>query len=265
MIDEPHPGPLQEPTSVVARARRLIGSIGAGLLFVLFKFKWLLFAAYKLKFVATIGSMLVSVWAYSLLFGWRFAALFIVLLFVHEIGHALWLKKEGIATSPIVFLPFLGAMISMRSMPRDAYVEAKVGLAGPILGSLGALAVYLAGETINSPLLIAAAYTGFFLNLFNLLPVLPLDGGRAAAALSPKLWLAGFAVLLTLAGVRPNPVLLLIVVFGGIELWRRWRSRHNDAEYYKLTTRQRVLIGGTYLALVAALWLGMTASYVNRS
>ena len=114
---------------------------------------------------------------------------------MHELGHALWLRKEGIPAGMPVFIPFLGAVIGMKGMPRDAYVEAKVGLAGPVLGTLGAALVLGLGEYTNSDLLRAAGHTGFLLNLFNLLPIVPLDGGRAMAAIHPALWIAGIAGL----------------------------------------------------------------------
>ena len=98
-------------------------------------------------------------------------------------------------------------------------------MAGPILGSLGAAGVWAAGEAIDSQLLIALAFTGFFLNLFNLLPIVPLDGGRAVGALHPAIWGLGLVALLVLTLLAPNPILLLILVVGGLELWRRWRAR----------------------------------------
>ena len=101
----------------------------------LLKLKFLLFAVAKFGFVTTALTMVVSVGAYTLLWGWQFAALFVLLMFVHELGHALWMRKEGIPAGAPVFIPFLGAVISMRDRPRDAYVEAKVGLAGPVLGT----------------------------------------------------------------------------------------------------------------------------------
>ena len=118
--------------------------------------------------------MLVSVAAYALIWGWKFAVGFVALLFVHEMGHVIQLRREGIQASAPVFIPFLGAVVWAKSLGDDAAAEARVGLAGPILGSLGALACWIAGEALDSDLLVALAFTGFFLNLFNLLPVTPL-------------------------------------------------------------------------------------------
>ena len=166
----------------------------------------------NLKLFVTAGTALVSVAAYSIFFGWGFAAGFVVLLFVHEMGHVIALRREGIKASAPMFIPFMGAVITASRSADNALAEARVGLAGPILGTLGAAAVALVGELTGSSLLIALAYFGFFINLFNLLPVVPLDGGRAVAAMAPWMWFLGFGVLVALAILNPgNPILLIIV------------------------------------------------------
>ena len=108
-----------------------------------------------------------------------------LLIFVHEMGHVLQLRREGIKASAPMFIPFLGAVIWAKSLGDNAAAEARVGLAGPVLGSLGAAALIPVADATGNDLFTALAFTGFFLNLFNLLPVVPLDGGRAMAALSP--------------------------------------------------------------------------------
>ena len=164
--------------------RKLWAPIAAvGLL--IFKFKALVLALFKFKLFVTSGSMLVSIAAYSWIRGWRFAVGFVVLLLVHELGHVLELRRQGIPASAPLFIPFLGAVVGLKKLPPDVWREAQVALAGPILGSLGALAFWIAGEATGSDLLVALAFTGFFLNLFNLLPVTPLDGGRAVGGRAP--------------------------------------------------------------------------------
>ena len=258
-----HPqGPLR------SWARRIGGPIIAaaviGFQWIL-KLKFLLFAVAKFGFVTTALTMVVSVGAYTLLWGWRFAALFVVLLFVHELGHALWLKREGIPSGAPVFIPFLGALISMRGRPHNAYVEAKVGLAGPVLGTIGAALVLAVGEYQNSDLLRAAAHTGFLLNLFNLLPIVPLDGGRAMAAIHPALWIAGLAGLAALLVFSPNAILILILLLGGREAWVRWRTRKDTAtaSYYTVSVAHRAIIATLYIGIAAACVLGMRAGYVT--
>jgi Zn-dependent protease len=177
------------------------------------------------------------------------------------------LRRQGVPASAPLFIPFLGAVVGMKGMPHDAWREAQVALGGPILGSLGTLAVWGAGEATGSELLVALAFTGFFLNLFNLLPIVPLDGGRAMAAVHPAFWAAGLVALVGLTIAYPNPILLLVLVFGGLELWNRWQSRKDPgtAEYYRVKPWQRVAVGGTYIGLAALLGLGMSATHIERT
>jgi Zn-dependent protease len=157
-------------------------------------------------------------------------------------------------------------LIALKQMPKDAWKEAQIALAGPIVGSLGAAAVWWYGEATDNNLLIALAFTGFFLNLFNLLPIVPLDGGRAVAALHPAFWLVGLVGLAALTIFFPNPIMILILVVGALELWNRWRARDTPEgqQYYRVTAWQRVAVAVVYLGLAAALGLAMSASYIER-
>jgi len=211
--------------------------------------------------------MLVSIVAYQLIFGWPFAVGFVLLLLVHEMGHVIQLRREGIEASAPMFIPFLGAVVMAKSMGKDAGAEARVGLAGPVLGSIATLiplGIYLAtGEDFWR----ALAYVGFFLNLFNLLPVLPLDGGRAMAALSPTIWLIGMAMLVVLTFVFPNPIMILILLFGGYETYRRWKDRNTpEAQaFHDIPRRTRILVAVVYLGLAALLAVGVSETYFERS
>jgi Zn-dependent protease len=218
----------------------------------------------KFKVVATAGSMLVSIAAYAWIWGLPFAIGFVLLIFVHELGHVIELRRQGVPASAPLFIPFLGAVIGMKELPDDAWKEARVALAGPILGSVGAAVAWAAGEATGSELLIALAFVGFFLNLFNLIPIVPLDGGRAVGALHPVFWFVGLLMMVGLVVVSPNPILILIVIVGGLDLWRRWRERGEAAEYYRLPAWQRVTVGIVYLGLAAVLALAMSATYVER-
>ena len=142
--------------------------------------------------------MIISIGAYALLGGWWFGVGLVALIFVHEMGHVLALRRQGVPASAPFFIPFMGAVIGMKKMPENAWKEAEVALAGPLLGSLGAAAVWLAGSYYHSHFLVALAFVGFFINLFNLIPVVPLDGGRAVAALHPAIWLVGLVGLVAL-------------------------------------------------------------------
>jgi Zn-dependent protease len=267
-------GERPQRAAPVRGVRKRIGSALAAIGALIAKFgvalKALLVALPNLKLLVTAGTALVSVAAYSIFFGWWFAAGFVVLLFVHEMGHVIALRREGIKASAPMFVPFMGAVIVSRSLGDNALAEARVGLAGPILGSLGAAAVAVVGELTGSSLLIALAYFGFFINLFNLLPVVPLDGGRAAAAMSPWMWFLGFGVLVALAFLNPgNPILLIIVLFAGFELWRRWQQRKTQslaqAAYYRVAPRHRLLVGAVYVGLIGLLVLGMSETHILTS
>jgi Zn-dependent protease len=246
--------------------RKLWAPIAAvGLL--IFKFKAAILAIFKLKIFVTSASMLVSIAAYAWIWGWRFAVGFVLLLLLHELGHVLELRRQGVPSSAPLFIPFLGAVVGMKQMPHNVWKEAQVALAGPILGSLAALGCWIAGEALDSELLVALAFTGFFLNLFNLIPLSPLDGGRAAAALHPALWAVGLALLLGLTILRPNPILILVLVIGGIEVWRRWRDRNEPdvAAYYAIEPWQRAVVGVTYVGLAALLGIAMSATHIERT
>jgi Zn-dependent protease len=252
--------PIKPRSGLYDLARKLIAPVVA-LGFLVVKFGGLLL---KFKVVTTGLSMVVSIGAYAWFWGLPFAIGFVLLIFVHELGHVLELRRQGVPASAPLFIPFLGAVIGMKELPDDAWKEARVALAGPILGSIGALACWIAAETTGSELLQALAFVGFFLNLFNLIPIVPLDGGRAAGALHPALWFVGLLMMIGIVVLNPNPLLLIIVVLGGIDLWQRWRSRGEAAEYYRLTLAQRATVGVVYLGLVAALALAMSATYVER-
>jgi Zn-dependent protease len=267
--DEPEPErgykPIHPEPAWRSLLRKLWAPIAAvGLLF--WKFKFIFAAIFKFKLFTVAGSMLVSIAAYSLLWGWKFAVGIVLLLLVHEMGHVLELRRQGIPASAPLFIPFLGAFVGMKQLPDNAWKEAQVALAGPILGSLGAAVVWGYAEATDSELLLAIAFTGFFLNLFNLLPIVPLDGGRAVAALHPAMWLVGLAGLIGLVFISPNPILLIIVVLGGLELWNRWRHRDTPEAraYYKVLPWQRVAVAVVYVGLAVALALAMGASHVER-
>jgi Zn-dependent protease len=215
----------------------------------------------KFKFLF---SMFVSAAFYVWLGGWWFGIGLIVLQFVHEMGHVLEAKRQGFPVSVPVFIPFMGALITMKQMPHNAWREARLAIAGPIVGSLGALALYIAGVAYDSRPLKALAFLGFLINLFNLLPVIPLDGGRITAALHPALWFVGFLALLALVVYRPNPILIIILVLAGSELSRRWQQRRlpQMQGYYRVKPQQRVIMGLLYFGLAAALVLGMHATHV---
>jgi len=234
---------------------------------LLAKFKTAALLLFKLKLFATAGTMLVSVAAYAWLWGWRFGAGFVALLLVHELGHVIEARRQGIPVKGVYFVPFMGAVMMSRQGGKDAAAQAWLGLSGPILGGAAAFVVWGIGEAVGSQLLVALAFTAFLLNLFNLIPLAPLDGGWATAVFHPLFWALGLAGLVVLAFIWPSPILLIVIAVGAYELWQRWRRRKEPAlqAYLDVRPRQRVAIAAVYLSLAAALALGMSASHQKRT
>jgi Zn-dependent protease len=229
-----------------------LGTLGALALFLAGKLKFLGILAGVLKF-KTLGTMLLSVALYATEWGWAFAVGFVFLIFVHEFGHWVILHREGIPAGAPVFIPFIGAVIAMRGRPRDAYVEAKVAIGGPIAGSVAAWAALGAGLAVEEPLFVTLGHAGILLNLFNLIPVSPLDGGRIAGAFSRAFWIGGYALGVVALVVTRAPMLLLVLLVGLFTLWQRWR--HPVPGYDAIPVDKRLTVGLGYVALVLALAL----------
>ncbi len=223
----------------------------------------------KAKFLTTSASMLVSVAAYALIWGWKFAAGFVGLLFIHEMGHYIQLRREGVKPSGMVFIPFLGAAVGTRSLGGSAIAEARVGLAGPILGSIACLIPTGLWIATGEEFWQALAFTGFFLNLFNLIPVVPFDGGRAMAAMTPWMWFVGLGAMLALLLVAPNPFVLLFLVLGAFTTYQRWKNRkageEGNADYYRVKPAHRLAVGIVYVGLLVLLGVGMDLTHLERT
>jgi len=249
--------------------REKLGAAGAAIVALFAKLKALLLLAPKIKVLATAGSALVSVAAYSLFWGWQFAIGFVVLIFIHEMGHVFALRRHGIKASAPMFVPFMGAVIWARSLGDDALTEARVGLAGPYFGAAASAVVAIVGLVTHTGLLEALGYIGFLLNLFNLLPVVPLDGGRAMAAMAPWMWFLGFGGLVVIEFITPNPILLVICLIAAYDVYRRWAHRHSptaeQTAYYRVAPRDRMIIGAAYIGLIVVLAIGMHFTYIHRT
>ena len=162
------------------------------------------------KVLTTGGTMLFSMLAYSWIFGWPYAVGFVVLLLFHEMGHYIAARQRGLQVGVPTFIPFVGAWIQLKETPMDVETEAYVGFAGPVVGSAAAIACYFIAREHDSQLMMALAYTGCMLNLFNLIPISPLDGGRITAIISPRVWLIGIPLLVTLFLYSHSPMIILI-------------------------------------------------------
>ncbi len=171
---------------------RKFGPIGLLLFYLFGKLKYVGVILQIGKF-KTFFSMLISVWAYAMFWGWPFAAGFVALIFVHEMGHVVALRMMGIKATAPMFIPFVGAHITMKQMPQNAFVEAVAAYGGPLLGTLGAIGCAGAGYVTGNPFWFALATSGFLLNLFNLLPISPLDGGRIIGVIRPNSGFSGWS------------------------------------------------------------------------
>jgi Zn-dependent protease len=181
------------------------------------------------KFLLTGLSMLAMVWFEALRSGIWFGVGFVLLILVHELGHGFAIKRAGLTAGWPVFIPFFGAMISMKGMPRDRSQEAAIAYGGPVAGTAAALAVAMLGALTESRLLLALGYTGFFLNLFNLTPISPLDGGRVAQAFSRRAWIFGAILLGVMFLVTQAPQLLLIGLLALPHVFRKAQLDDRDA------------------------------------
>jgi Zn-dependent protease len=246
-----------------SRLKKALGPVAvAGALVLKFFAKLKFIALPLLKFLPLLlksgGTMLLMIWVYATLWGWQFGVGFVLLLLVHECGHLLVAKKFGLKVGAPVFIPFMGAFIALKEAPRNAWIESCVGIGGPILGAVGALACNVLGEAFNSPMFTALAWFGYFLNLFNLTPVGMLDGGRIVTALSRWLWLPGFAILLWFGWKYPNFIVWLMVLASLPRVVSLFRRRTEEEQrYYEVTPGQRWTMSFLYFGLIALLLAGM--------
>ncbi len=254
--------PVESPPAQKKNLLRKLGPLGLLLVFVLGKLKYLGLILQVGKF-KTFLSMLVSIWAYAMFWGWPFAAGFVALLFIHEMGHVVALRMMGIKATAPMFIPFMGAYIGMKQMPENAFAEAVMAYGGPLLGTLGAIGCAGAGFITGNPFWFALAMSGFLLNLFNLLPISPLDGGRIIGVISPKLWIVGLVGAVGLFYYTWSPIVALIIIMGSFQIYSSAkRSKTEKARYYAVSSGKRILMGVAFLALLAVTSFGMLAMQI---
>jgi len=264
------PGWGRPEPSVWQKIKKLFAPFGViGVLFLKFfaKVKFLILPA--LKYVPVLfktgGTMILSIGVYALYWGVWFAVGFVLLIFVHECGHLIAAKRLGLKVGAPVFIPFMGAVIALKEAPRNAWIEAQVGIGGPLLGTVGAAVCELIHVATGNQMFGALAYTGFFLNLFNLMPVGFLDGGRIVTALSPWMWLIGFAILTAMTFMHPNLLLILILIASLPRLISLFRAKSDEERrYFEITPEQRWIMAAMYFGLIALLVFGMNFSHIPR-
>jgi Zn-dependent protease len=255
------------PDSPVQRRPHPLRRLGSGLIAgLLLLAKWAGAALGLLLKTKFLFSFLISVGAWALFAPLPFAVGLVTMLLVHELGHAAWAKREGLKVAAITFVPFLGAA-TLFERPHDVYTDAKIALAGPAVGGIAAGATLALAEQQGSDVIRMVAYVGFLLNLFNLIPVVPLDGGVIAQAFHPYFWLVGLFAMSLLTFAHPNILLVLILGLCIFSFYRAWTHRDDPAylAYRRIGWPQRIAVGGLYLVIAALLVLGMETSYVHRS
>jgi len=197
-------------------------------------------------------SMLISIVVYAIAFGLKFALGFVLLLFAHEYGHLVASRVVGLRVSNPIFIPFIGAVVRIKELPLNAKMEANVAIGGPAMGTLSALLCLALYFWTNSMLMLVLSYTACLLNLFNLIPADPLDGGRIAGAISPRLWWLGSFVIGALFVYTCNFFVFIILVFSLFRLWQG-NEENNSLSYYQLTVGQRLAVGWWYFGLIIVL------------
>jgi Zn-dependent protease len=218
----------------------------------------------KLKSVLFLGSMAVSIGAYAQLWGWQYAAGFVVMILIHELGHVAALRARGIRATGLVFIPFIAAFTSYQPQQRHPYQEAETALAGPIAGTAASFVAAWYAHSAGSDLWRALAFTGLLLNLLNLIPFLPLDGGRVGDLVYPWVWALIGLGLIGYVVARPEPLVVVILLLIGYELYTHLRY---PLRGYRATVepRYRLRLSWLYLALVVVIVVGMHATYTARS
>jgi Zn-dependent protease len=197
------------------------------------------------------GSMIVTIAAYAVKMGFAFALGFVLVTVIHEIGHAVMIRAKGLRAGAMVFIPFVGGAVTLKDQPRSAYDDAQIGLAGPIAGTLASFGALMIYEWSGYVLYLAIAFAGFLLNLFNLLPIGPLDGGRVAAAITKWMWLLGGIVLFWVMIAWRSPLLLFVLLLAVYQIYRAIRDEGD--RFYSVTLAQRAGVGAVYFALVTIL------------
>ena len=275
-VMEPAPEPEQPQEPQKPNWVKRLGPVGTALAFILAKLKaFFAFILPLLKFLKigkvllTGSTMLVSIWFYSLRFGWPLAATFVLGILVHEMGHVLMAWMEGVPVSAPMFIPGFGALIMPKREMKSAWQSAVIGIGGPLGGTLAGLIYYGLYAVTDNPVFLAAAYLQFFMNLFNLTPVYPMDGGRIVGAVSPYLWAVGLVVMAVMffTGFLSNPLILILVLLGLPRLWTAFKHPGQDPFGGPPTSLpRRLIMGGAYvgLALFLVFASGMTHAGLDQ-
>lgn len=216
--------------------------------------------ALAIKVLAPLLTALASLAAYTAIFGWQFGLGILVLLLVHEMGHFVIIRAKGIPANLPIFIPLLGAYVAMRRLPDTVRDQAEIAIAGPLAGALGGVVCLAIYQQTDGRLWLAMAYFSFFINLLNLIPVVPLDGGRIVDAISRWFLALGLVGVLFAFYYTRSVLLLLLLLLGGLQTWSRFTSGENRSEYYRIPFISRAYVTLLFFGLAAGLALGMVAT-----
>jgi len=196
------------------------------------------------------GSFVVTIAAYATQFPLAIVVGFVVITLIHEVGHALAIRMKGLRAGFMVFIPFVGGAVTLKDQPHSAYDDALIGLAGPFAGTLASLVCLQVYKWTDDPLWLLIAFLGFALNLFNLLPIGMLDGGRISAAVTKWMWVFGGAAVVYKVFDQPNPLTIIIAVLAAFQVYASIVREQTDKRFYEVTAPQRAAIAVLYFALV---------------
>ncbi len=206
--------------------KTFIGILSTVIILVLSKLKFILVIIKFLK-LHTLLSMLITLGTYAVMFGWKFAVGLVYLLFVHEMGHIFAAKRIKLPVTPAVFIPFIGAVIGLKEMPKTAKDEGFLAYMGPFFGFLAFLPAIPLYQYTHEPFWALLIILGALINLFNLIPITPLDGGRIAAGISTKLWGIGIILLIAYSVMRFSFLGFMIVIIGSMEWYNLYKKQKN--------------------------------------
>lgn len=196
------------------------------------------------------GSFLVTIAAYTTQAPLAVVVGFVVITLIHEVGHAVAIRAKGLRTGFLVFIPFVGGAVTLKDQPRSVFDDALIGLAGPAAGTLASLVCLQIYKWAGDPLWLLIAFLGFALNLFNLLPIGMLDGGRISAAVTKWMWVFGGGAILYKVLDQPNPLTIVIAILAAFQVYASIDREKSDARFYEISGLHRAAIAVLYFALV---------------
>jgi Zn-dependent protease len=255
--DAPPPRPVRKAVSgFLLMLSILLLKLKAASLLLLAKFKPLFVNPFEgfsaMQFSVAGGSMLVTVAAYAVKWPLGLVLGFVIITFIHELGHAVVIRARGLRAGVMVFIPFVGGAVTLKDQPRSAWVDAQIGLAGPMAGAIASLVALQIFKWTGNPLYLSIAFVGFSINLLNLLPIGILDGGRISGAITKWMWLFGGAALVYKTFTQGNPLLVLVLILAAFQVYSAIVNE-KDSRFYEITGAQRATVAVFYFALLVFL------------